>query len=72
MLSREGFLPHLVEEYWFCDLEDLFFVVLIFKYSLGLNLGAKRLSRLIKRIYQGGGGIKNFLNGRETRKLLLA
>ncbi|QIW23179.1 ISNCY family transposase [Sulfolobus sp. S-194] len=33
-------------------------VVLVFKYSLGLNLGAKRLSRLIKRIYQGGGGIK--------------
>ncbi|BBG23687.1 hypothetical protein IC006_0975 [Sulfuracidifex tepidarius] len=32
---------------------------MVFKYSLVLNLGAKRLSRLIKKVYQGSGEIKN-------------
>ncbi len=33
-------------------------VVLLFKYFTGLNLGAKRIARLIKSIYQASGGIK--------------
>ncbi len=33
-------------------------VVLLFKYLTGLNLGAKRIARLIKSIYQASGGIK--------------
>ena len=45
------------------------FVVLLFKYFTGLNLGAKRIARLIKSIYQAYGGIKK-LNVREKRKLL--
>jgi hypothetical protein len=44
-------------------------VVLLFKYFTGLNLGAKRIARLIKSIYQAYGGIKK-LNVREKRKLL--
>jgi len=43
------------------------FVVLSFKYFTGLNLGAKRIARLIKSIYQASGGIKKlFKRKRKT------
>ena len=43
------------------------FVVLLFKYFTGLNLGAKRIARLIKSIYQASGGIKKlFKRKRKT------
>jgi len=43
------------------------FVVLLFKYFTGLNLGAKRIARLIKSIYQVSGGIKKlFKRKRKT------
>ncbi|BAK54209.1 putative transposase [Sulfurisphaera tokodaii str. 7] len=40
-------------------------LVLLFKYSLGLRLGAKRISRLIKSIYQSLGGIKKLFKRRK-------
>jgi hypothetical protein len=39
--------------------------VLLFKYSLGLKLGAKRIARLIKSIYQSLGGIKKLFKRRK-------
>jgi hypothetical protein len=47
------------------------FVVLLFKYFTGLNLGAKRIARLIKSIYQASGGIKKLFKHKKKRKLLL-
>ncbi|SAI85173.1 ORF2 in transposon ISC1217 [Saccharolobus solfataricus] len=41
-------------------------MVLSFKYSLGLKLGAKRISRLIKNIYQSLGGIKKLFKRRKN------
>ncbi|BDC17418.1 hypothetical protein HS5_03080 [Acidianus sp. HS-5] len=42
-------------------------LVLTFKYTAGLKLGAKRLARLIKNIYQKVGGIKKlFKRKRKT------
>ncbi|QXJ32613.1 hypothetical protein J5U21_02264 [Saccharolobus shibatae] len=41
-------------------------LVLLFKYSLGLRLGAKRISRLIKSIYQSLGGIKKLFKRRKN------
>ncbi|QIW25264.1 ISNCY family transposase [Sulfolobus sp. S-194] len=38
--------------------------VLSFKYSLGLHLGAKRIARLIKTVYQESGGIKKLFKWR--------
>ncbi|AAK41486.1 Third ORF in transposon ISC1217 [Saccharolobus solfataricus P2] len=42
------------------------FLVLSFKYSLGLKLGANRISRLIKNIYQSLGGIKKLFKRRKN------
>ncbi|BFI76829.1 ISNCY family transposase [Sulfurisphaera ohwakuensis] len=42
------------------------FLVLSFKYFLGLKLGAKRISRLIKSIYQSLGGIKKLFKRRKN------
>ncbi|QXJ31932.1 hypothetical protein J5U21_01583 [Saccharolobus shibatae] len=44
-------------------------LVLLFKYSPGLKLGAKRISRLIKSIYQSLGGIKKLFRRRKRRKI---
>ncbi|WP_390532946.1 transposase [Sulfurisphaera ohwakuensis] len=41
------------------------FLVLSFKYFLGLKLGAKRISRVIKSIYQSLGGIKKLFKRRK-------
>ncbi|GAA5420210.1 ISNCY family transposase ISSto15 [Sulfurisphaera tokodaii] len=41
-------------------------LVLSFKYSLGLRLGAKRISRMIKSIYQSLGGIKKLFKRRKN------
>ncbi|QXJ31818.1 hypothetical protein J5U21_01469 [Saccharolobus shibatae] len=41
-------------------------VVLLFKYFTGLNLGAKRIARLIKSIYQSLGGIKKLFKRRKN------
>ncbi|QXJ35291.1 hypothetical protein J5U22_01838 [Saccharolobus shibatae] len=40
-------------------------LVLLFKYSLGLKLEAKRISRLIKSIYWSLGGIKKLFKRRK-------
>ncbi|QGR16782.1 ISNCY family transposase [Sulfurisphaera ohwakuensis] len=40
-------------------------LVLLFKYSLGLYLGAKRIARVIKSIYQSLGGIKKLFKRRK-------
>ncbi|SAI85389.1 ORF2 in transposon ISC1217 [Saccharolobus solfataricus] len=42
------------------------FLVLSFKYSLGLKLDVKRISRLIKNIYHSLGGIKKLFKRRKN------
>jgi len=64
-LERSPFLTRLRNEGFVMKALSLL-VPPAFKYSTGLNLGAKRLSRLVRGIYQEAGSIKQLFKRRRN------